>query len=747
MPNINVLTGTENPNKYINTRIPNLVFWCDYVGLGPSDNRTSVGGGYCLRRTTYDVLNNQQLDKLGLSIRKGARYNKSKCRSGITPYDNGYLNDGGTYSTSAEAPSRFATASIPGGYYPPPKAWWNDIVIYCYDLGNTDPTSGYDNVEIFIIPSSGNFSNPIDLPYLNFITKRLVGIQSYIMQNSLSQNNNYSGLFQPLSVTIINGFYYPSNYYLTTPSVSAFDFVDSKEYIFNIQFRAPNFNNPMTLISRSGPSNDVLVNFELTILDADTISITINDGTIVFSRPTQPNWIVSLPTNTWINITVTFTSAQNSGLTINLVQVQLKIIFGFNIYLLTTVTQNTNLTSSNGFVIGCQPYGGLNATATNFFNGYIDWVYFSNNTTGTSIFSLEFENFASDYKSFTDNTGKVFTINPDPTFPLTQYDCLNILSRPEFLCVNTHYPDISSVGNFYELQLLTDFGFIPSYPRGGGKAFDLSGNSEGNLMTLSGSFSYIHQLSSGNFGGGHVILHPTDPNGSYFSVPYNSKFNDLKNLINIWVMLKVTGEDQIIYSFVDLPNYSGYFLHLNNDQLVFTYGNGTQFIDVVIPIQFYNHAVATPYDTSKLVAGYTVSGTTIPGWWYNIICQFNTTGNDFRIYISDAQPDTGITTGFCNPGTSFGNDFLGTASVTHFPASSMIANTIADFKIGCDDAMASIFSGYYGNVTSFDGAISLISIWNNNYSDGECQKLYNAYTNLDKPYLGEMGIVNRYLAV
>ena len=309
------------------------------------------------------------------------------------------------------------------------------------------------------------------------------------MQSTFSQNNDYSALFSTSN-------YFSQNFYLVSDTFySEFNFNDGEEYIFNILFNATNFNNPMTIVNRSDINQ---TDFEITIIDQDNIQVIINNTPIVFTTGGGSPWSSNLITNTWTNLKVTFTSASNVGIVI----VQLKLVFAGQTFTMTASTQNTSVISNNLFFIGCQPFNGISLSPFNFFDGYIDYVTFTKNspTPSATIIDLRFDNFSDDKKSFTDNIGKVFIIKPDPLFPLDEYKCLSLSSRPDFLCVNTHYPNIIGDKSKFEnnLQLLIDFGFIPSYPRGGNAAYDLSGNLN-TKMDLS-NVEYQHQYFCYNGG-------------------------------------------------------------------------------------------------------------------------------------------------------------------------------------------------------------------------------------------------------
>ena len=76
-----------------------------------------------------------------------------------------------------------------------------------------------------------------------------------------------------------------------------------------------------------------------------------------------------------------------------------------------------------------------------------------------------------------------------------------IANSAEFLCTNTHYPNIplhdyvGINGATYSLRLLLDFGFIPSYPKGGTYSYDIS-NKDHHTMILTSTSNIIYEAGT-----------------------------------------------------------------------------------------------------------------------------------------------------------------------------------------------------------------------------------------------------------
>ena len=629
-----------NPNTLTNTRIPNTVYPHGPVGSLTYNFRDLYSLTRCLSDDTFDYLS------IGIRKRK-FQYDKGKFYSGLTPGDNGYLNDGGVWSTSADGTSRFYLGS--------PFEWWSGYVIYCYDPNDTNPDSGYDGVETYVAN---------DVESLISITKKLTGITSstdtYIMKNEPGHQGSAGtagGAF--------NGVYY-----LRTGYVSNFNLISSYDYYFNISFNAVNFNNPMTLFSKRTDGGQC--DFELTIQNDTTILYTIDNQVLTYN-------VANISTNTWYDIEL-------KTFVINFDPIFYKPILNIKtstygssptIYHTSDPVTNTAVSSSIDVTIGCSSWN----NPSKLFNGYLDEFEFR--TSGGVVYSyLDFNNFSVNQKYFTDSNSKVFTIYPDPTNitnKLTEYVCLESLTKHDFLCINTHYPDITPRPNsvptgqpdefIKNLKLLIDFGFIPCYPRGGSMSYDISGNKK-HTMVLNGTYSYVEASISNSGGGALEIL-----SNSYGRISYSSDLNRPTTTINTWVKLnKVSSGDQVILSSYSLSNHTGYAIIESGSQFGLVYGDGI---------------------TENFLY---MTGTVSVDTWYNVMCTF-TVGGDANIYVSD--------------NTTFILNGPNGDSVT--PTSPIIVNTSSAFQIG----------GFTSGI--FDGQISLVSVYDIIMST-QLYDLWNAYT-------------------
>ena len=99
--------ATTNPNLLTNTRIPNAI----------SCSSGTSSGTNTIRKAGGNII---------LGCKSGYQYDKNYFHNGLTPGDSGTLNDGGTYSTSYTAPSRFYGFGV---HY----EWFNGYVLYTYN--------------------------------------------------------------------------------------------------------------------------------------------------------------------------------------------------------------------------------------------------------------------------------------------------------------------------------------------------------------------------------------------------------------------------------------------------------------------------------------------------------------------------------------------------------------------------------------------------------------------------------------
>lgn len=125
-----------NPNTLTPTRIPSA--YLSTILNYPADN--------ILRK----ISDSGTRSRIVMGPKKGYQYLPGEnWRSGLTPFDNGYYNDGISTghdpSPSPSAPSRYYDSNDPNTLF----EWWGKYIIYCSG-GNTTGPNGNDNLEIFV---------------------------------------------------------------------------------------------------------------------------------------------------------------------------------------------------------------------------------------------------------------------------------------------------------------------------------------------------------------------------------------------------------------------------------------------------------------------------------------------------------------------------------------------------------------------------------------------------------------------
>lgn len=136
-----------NPNTITTTRIPSAYIATATASMpGNTDNVLRF----------YNGAGNPS--KIVIGPTKGYSYDKSQnWRAGLTPFDNGYLNDGVSAGhTSANSTSRYWDNTLPTIF-----EWWNTYVIYCYGGSTTGP-NGNDNLEIIEAVNSAELINKVN---------------------------------------------------------------------------------------------------------------------------------------------------------------------------------------------------------------------------------------------------------------------------------------------------------------------------------------------------------------------------------------------------------------------------------------------------------------------------------------------------------------------------------------------------------------------------------------------------------
>jgi hypothetical protein len=128
-----------------------------------------------------------------------------------------------------------------------------------------------------------------------------------------------------------------------------------------------------------------------------------------------------------------------------------------------------------------------------------------------------------------------------------------IANSNDSICVNTHYPNIPIYDNVgvngvtYSLKLLHDFGFIPSYPRGGTVSYDISNNVNHNMILTSGTnITYDSQgtLNLNCLGG--CLKFANNTSNDYAYIPYQSDLYPRNTTVSVWVNIPNTNSNKVV---------------------------------------------------------------------------------------------------------------------------------------------------------------------------------------------------------
>jgi hypothetical protein len=262
-----------------------------------------------------------------------------------------------------------------------------------------------------------------------------------------------------------------------------------------------------------------------------------------------------------------------------------------------------------------------------------------------------------------------------------------ISGQNDLLCVNTHYPNIPIYNNvnYYKLKLLIDFGFIPCFPRGGNKAYDISGQLD-NTMSFGSNVDWMPKNS--NSAGGcirfndsylGVILQPAVASDSVLN---NFSVND-GFTINIWVKVDALPSglrSEVIIDNRDINSNAGYALGITSAGFFrFYVGNGTSYDNVI---------------TTDAI---------VPKEWYNVVCRFKSISGTSTLEIIISQPVLGF-------------NYSSNSTV----GSGYSPNTTRPFIIGRSQTNANGFNGYISLVSIYDGWLLTPTV----------EELYKAYDDL-----------------
>ena len=266
-----------------------------------------------------------------------------------------------------------------------------------------------------------------------------------------------------------------------------------------------------------------------------------------------------------------------------------------------------------------------------------------------------------------------------------------IANSAEFLCTNTHYPNIplhdyvGINGATYSLRLLLDFGFIPSYPKGGTYSYDIS-NKDHHTMILTSTSNIIYEAGTTwglNCSGGCLKFNNL---GSldYGYIPYVPDLYPLSTTVNTWIKVQSTSLNRCI---IDTTNGwpgsglgTGYQLWIN----------GTQVTLIVLT-------------STNIYTWSSNMGVILPDTWYNITFTISPdVGNNntnVEIIISDYSQFYIDGNSRQEPGSQGGNT--------------------NDFVIGVRKTTPA--------TNPFDSYISLVSVYEGALNTNDIEKLWAAY--------------------
>ena len=335
----------------------------------------------------------------------------------------------------------------------------------------------------------------------------------------------------------------------------------------------------------------------------------------------------------------------------------------------------------------------IGGTRFEWFDPYVIYSYDSAGTTGDNIEIYT----ASDLQELIKVTKSLGLVSATAS-GLTEYDCLSSLITHNTVCVNTHYPDITLdtsklvqpqfdpyVNN---LRLLLDFGYIPSYPRGGSASYNISDNPNSIMRFIGSSYSYMSATNSNSGGGAVEIMYET-----YGEIPYNSNLNNHEGTIDVWLRImtfSTPGNNNYILNSYDFDNHSGYAILEKDQRFTLLTGDG-------------NTENYLPATTIQIM----------PEVWYNVSCTYDGVVN--TLIVSNA--------------TTYNLNGLNahTASVATFSR-----NGTQSLKLGYGGSRIQIGSVIY---------------YNKNIKD-KVQNLWKAYTNtLPNRYLFNDSFLGRYLTM
>ena len=266
-----------------------------------------------------------------------------------------------------------------------------------------------------------------------------------------------------------------------------------------------------------------------------------------------------------------------------------------------------------------------------------------------------------------------------------------IAESPEILCTNTHYPDIplhdyvGINGATYSLKLLLDFGFIPSYPRGGDYAYDISNKDNHNMtFTSTSNIIYESEVVSGLDCLGGCLKFNNNPSLDYGYIPYQSDLYSPNTTVNTWIKVQSVYSNKCVIDTTNgWPGFglgTGYQLWINSDQV-------TLFV-------LTSSSVFTWTSNAALIS---------PNTWYNIA---------FTISVDPGNTNTNVGIIISDYNNFYIDGFSG-------PAAGGQGGNSNDFVIGVKKSTPA--------TNPFNSRISLVSVYEGALSDNDILQLWTAY--------------------
>jgi hypothetical protein len=272
-----------------------------------------------------------------------------------------------------------------------------------------------------------------------------------------------------------------------------------------------------------------------------------------------------------------------------------------------------------------------------------------------------------------------------------------IANSNDILCTNTHYPDIAinvgASGATYSLKLLLDFGFIPCYPKGGFKSYDISNNTFHNMIfTSDDKIAHEPETVAGLNCLGGCLKFTNTTSLDYGYIPYQSDLYPQNTTINTWVKVTSTTSNRCI---IDTTGGwtsglgKGYQLWIQSDQVL---------VVVLTSTNVFTWASS--------------SGTISPNTWYNITVTISTDPGNINTEVSVVISTDSVHSIVSNTGSAPGGQ----------------GGNTNDFVIGVKNSTP--------KSNPFNSYMSLVSIHEGALNNDDISKLWSAYAQCTpKPFI------------